>query len=160
MKKINDLIDPSQFKNEPASIKIEFNGLHNIDVKFDGQFLDVIGLGADIYCAMVEEVIEQDLLNSIIEIGWFQLLIPFAKELKNQKAIIDFSIDETSNIVANVNGNSVALAAGYYQFLQEVTKYYDISIGEYFEIIKGNYEAWKKSDKKRVFQQNIKREYK
>ena len=153
MKRIKDVFTPNQAQNKPAFIKVEYKNLYQIDVKFGGQFADVIGLGADLYSALVEEIIERELMDSLI-VNKCRVLEEFDLLLRN-KALIDFKIDEKSNIDAYINGNSISLAAGYCRFLELVCKTYDISMYEYFDLIKGSYESWKNSDKKRIFDKAI-----
>lgn len=158
MNKIKDLITPEQLENKPASIRIDFYNLAEIEVHFEGQFSDVIGLGADIYSALAEEVIEKELLDFIIFDRSEMLRLKYGHELPRQRrGFIDFKIDEKSNIAANINGNEIALAIGYQQFIENVCTKYDLSYKEYLELIKDNYESWKKSDKKRIFKEALKK---
>lgn len=157
-KKINrmkDLMDPSQLENKYAAVKIIYKDLDHIDVKFEGQYADVIGLGADIYLALVEEIIDREIVNLAIKLGLIHFE-PYRNKLVKD-AIIDFEIDENSNIKANVNGNPVALCVAYVKFINTITEYYNISLMEYYIFIQDTYESWRKSDKKRVFLDNIKR---
>ena len=157
-KKVNrmkDLMDPSQLENKYAAVKIIYKDLDHIDVKFEGQYADVIGLGADIYSALVEEIIDRSLLNAMI-INGFESLRKYEKMLIKD-AFIDFRIDNTSNIKAKINGNSIVLAISYMKFLNKVTEHYNISLLEYYNFIQDSYDSWRKSDKKRVFLDNIKR---
>ena len=152
---MKDLMDPSQLENKYAAVKIIYKDLDHIDVKFEGQYADVIGLGADIYSALVEEIIERTLLNAMI-INGLESLREYEKMLIKD-AFIDFTIDNRSNIKANVNGNPIVLAISYMKFLNKVTEHYNISLQEYYNFIQDTYEGWRKSDKKRVFLDNIKR---
>lgn len=152
---MKDLMDPSQLENKYAAVKIIYKDLDHIDVNFEGQYADVIGLGADIYSALVEEIIDREIVNLAIKLGliYFE---PYRNELKKD-AIINFEIDENSNIKANVNGNPVALCVAYVAFINSITEHYNISKLEYYVFIQDTYEGWRKSDKKRVFLDNIKR---
>lgn len=152
---MKDLMDPSQLENKYAAVKINYKDLDHIDVKFEGQYADVIGIGADIYSALVEEIIDRSLLNTMI-INELESLRKYEKMLIKD-AFIDFTIDNTSNIKAKVNGNPIVLAISYMKFLNKVTEHYNISLQEYYNFIQDNYESWRKSDKKRVFLDNIKR---
>lgn len=157
-KKVNrmrDLMDPSQLENKYASVKIIYKDLDHIDVKFEGQYADVIGIGADIYSALVEEIINREIVNHAIKLGliYFE---PYRNELVKD-AIINFEIDENSHIKSIFNGNPVALCVAYVQFIDSITEHYNISKLEYLNFIQDNYESWRKSDKRRVFLDNIKR---
>jgi len=152
--KIQDLITPDQLQNKPAWIKIDYQNLENIEVHFAGQFADVIGLGADIYCALVEEVIDKTLMDNLIEDECAILKENYFDETA-MMAKLHFAIDEESNISAKMEGKTLPLAAAYFEFLHEVTEHYNISLDEYFKHIQKNYKKWSKLDKKRVFQEGI-----
>ena len=158
MNRIIDLITPDQLENKPAAIKITYYNLDRIDVKFEGQYTDVIGLGADIYSLLVTEVIDKALLDLIIR-GEGAPLYRFSNERNlNRLAKIHFTIDENSMIESTVSGHSIALAAAYVEFLKRVCARYDISLTEYHETILGNYEMWSASDKKDIFLKGVKQE--
>lgn len=153
--KIADLITEEQMENKPASIRVDFFNVENINVRFDGAFADVIGLGADMYCAIVETVITKELMDNLIEDECSILKENYADAIEGY-AYLDFAIDEDSNITSNMRGKTLQLAMGYYEFMYQVTEHYNISIEEYYKHIKSNYQNWKKSDKKKIFDDALK----
>lgn len=128
-----------QFINRPVNVYIELMNEKEINIQYEGSFLDVLGFTID----LIQEIIKQYDIDSKIIIYMIGCSMnKFIDEFVNKMntppighALINIAMDKKQMAKGMIEGNPRDVIFAFKKFITKLSEDYDFSIEEYMEVV-------------------------